>query len=80
MTPDEVKAKLVELSKNGSAWIATQGFGEVSFKEFSSPCKIPDYYIDLTWKFDRKIGYKGKLIDFAKAAVIREQNRGMGNA
>lgn len=77
--------RLKELSiKEGGAWsFSIMPFShEVHFISADSPSKIPDAYLDGTRGYGEypkgRIGYKGELIGFSKAACIREQNRGMG--
>ena len=75
------KKELIKLSLEygGARAIVPIAFSdEVKFKRYASPRKVQDSLIDLCWQFDRKIGYKGKLVDFTKAAIGREQNRGWG--
>ena len=71
-------SQLASLSQqHGGAWIAlVKPFThEVQFIQFQNPSNVPDHYHDLT---QNTIAYKGKLRGFTKAAIIREQNRGIG--
>jgi hypothetical protein len=79
---NEMYARQLELSdKYGGAWISVpMPFShEVHFLMFENPSKVPDGYIKSNNPFhDTQIAYKGKLHEFSKSALIREQNRGMG--
>jgi len=77
--------RLKELSiKEGGAWSfsITPFSHEVTFFGAESPSKLPDYLIHETSQCGEypngRIGYKGEIVGFTKAAKIREQNRGLG--
>lgn len=63
----------------GGAWVfAIKPFShEVTFYRFDSPAKVPDRFVDLT---QNTLAYKGKVRQFSKSALLREQNRGLGRA
>ena len=78
--------RLVELSKqHGGAWVfSIMPFShETRFYQYKSPSKVPDHFYDLTRGIgaypEGRIGYKGKMVGFTKAAIIREQQRGWGD-
>lgn len=76
----ELESRLVSLSlKYGGAWVfVLQHFGHsATFVRYDNPSSVPDHYHDLTQNL---MAYKGKLRGFTKAAIIREQNRGLGRA
>ncbi|MFA5385552.1 MAG: hypothetical protein WC364_13030 [Eubacteriales bacterium] len=81
-TDKEVETRMCNLSiEHGGAWIAcalpfSQPGDEVNFIRYSSPCKVPDEHYDRT---HNRIAYKGQIVGFTSAAIIREQNRGMGS-
>jgi hypothetical protein len=81
----QLHKRLKELSiKEGGAWtFSILPFShDVHFVSADSPSKIPDSYFDGTTQFghypEGRIGYKGEIVGFTKAARIREQNRGIG--
>jgi len=81
----QLHKRLKELSiKEGGAWtFSIMPFShEVHFVQADSPSKIPDSFFEATTQFgnypEGRIGYKGEVIAFTKAARIREQNRGIG--
>lgn len=82
----EMDDALVRLSaERGGAWVAVpmpfmQPGDAVEFRQFRSPSKVPDRYIQSCNPFHKPlIGYRGRLVDFTEAAKIREQNRGFGH-
>jgi hypothetical protein len=82
-TESEVKSNLVEFSKLGGAWvISILPFSRtVSFRKYKNPSSVPDYMRSLSRVGpvgDHLMAWKGVLRDFTKAAIIREQNRGLG--
>jgi len=75
-----LEARLIALSQDhGGAWVfVIKPFSHVvQFVRFDNPSQVPDHYHDLT---GNTIAYKGKLRGFTRAAVVREQNRGLGRA
>lgn len=73
----ELNKTVKELSKKyGGAWTFTilPFTHTTTFYKFQSPSKVPDEFYDHS---RNRIGYKGKLISFTPAAIIREQNRGI---
>lgn len=73
-----LKDILVSLSKrHGGAWVfSVKSFTHtVRFERFQSPCRVPDWYKDLT---QNMMAYKGQLRGFTQGALTREQNRGLG--
>ncbi len=82
----ELETRLIELSRNDQrAFCATVApFSRVTtIHAFANPSRTPDHMIDVAVKFgsieaDRCIAYRGVMRGFTKAAVIREQNRGIG--
>ena len=74
---EELLNKLKDLSLNGGAWVYTiLPFSHTTnFSQYKNPSSVPDYYKDLS---RNRIGWKGQVIEFTKAAQIREQNRGLG--
>ena len=82
VTADQIKAELARRSLGGGAWVAVREiFGPgVSLLCFKSPSRIPDCYCDLG-NIDYKgtpIGWKGTIRGMTPAAIIRDQNRGLG--
>jgi hypothetical protein len=77
---EALQRRLIELSQDGQAWVysVTPFSHEVTFRCFASPSRVPDHYYDLMAP-NRLMGYRGKLVTFTKAAIIREQNRGLGS-
>ena len=78
----EINGHLVQLSgQHGGCWayLHKPFSQDVTFEQFSSPCRVPDNYQDAMWRTGRKLGYKGKLTSFTKGSIVREQNRGIGN-
>jgi hypothetical protein len=80
---DKIKAELVKRSATlGGAWIALRMpfSNEVEYIRYASPSRIPDSLYDLCRPLGEEppVGYKGKLVGFTKAAIIREQNRATG--
>jgi len=76
----ELEARLITLSQEyGGAWVfVIRPFSHsVQFIRFENPSRVPDRYHDLT---QNTIAYKGELRGFTRAAIIREQNRGLGRA
>lgn len=73
---DALRTRLIELSQDGQAWVySVEPFShQVAFASFKSPSHVPDQYYDLMAS-DRRIGYKGKLVPFSNATVVREQNK-----
>jgi len=45
---------------------------------FKCASAVPDDFIDLMWRTGSKLAKNGTLIPFTKAAIIRDQNRGLG--
>jgi hypothetical protein len=82
---EHLHKRLKELSvKEGGAWSfsITPFSHEVTFFGAPSPSKLPDYLIEQTRQYGEypngRIGYKGEIVGFSKAAKIRDQNRGIG--
>lgn len=77
---ENMRVRLVELSRDGRAWAySVVPFShDVTFAPFASPCRVPDGYREEMVLTDHKIAYNGKLVNFTKAAIVREQNRGIG--
>jgi len=74
----ELNAELVAASiEYGGAWVYSVNpfSNETKLTRYSTPSKVPDYFLDLC---NNTIAYKGELRKFTKAAQIREQNRGLG--
>ena len=61
---------------HGGAWIYSvlPFTHDVKYRQFPCPSAVPDQYYDTA---DNKIGWRGRIIPFTKAAQIREQNRGI---
>lgn len=81
----QLHKRLKELSlKEGGAWafVIMPFSHEVHFVGAESPSKLSDGLLDATRGNgeypEGRIGYKGEIIGFSKAARIREQNRGIG--
>lgn len=76
---DALKVRLIELSGNGQAWAYhIKPFShEVTFVAFASPSRVPDWYYDLMYTTDHQMGYRGRLAPFSKAAILREEWRGI---
>lgn len=78
---DDAIAVAKTLSRqHGGAWIIlVQPFSTpgdaVDFVQFKNPSSVPDHYFDLV---HGKIFMDGKERTFTHAAIIREQNRGLG--
>jgi len=73
---EQLEYVLCELSsKHRGAWVfSILPFSHtVTFLQFKSPSSVPDYFYDLT---KNRIGHKGKIVEFSKAAKQREQKRG----
>lgn len=76
MTQQQIENELVKRSADGKAWVASPLFGEIRFRSFASPSRVPDDYIHSHDPFyTSMIGYKGKIQGFTNSAKIREQNR-----
>lgn len=81
---EELLDKLKELSlQEGGAWVIYHRPFHQDFElhQYKSPSSVPDFYIDIGFIHDLKhvpIGYKGKIVNFSKTALIREQNRALG--
>lgn len=79
-----IEAELVSRSvEQGGAWIAVRSgafSSTIEYRRFASPCRVPDCLQDfcLPVLSRYRVGYKGKLVNFTLAAIIREQNRGIG--
>lgn len=76
---------LMTRSISGGAWVASAvPFSPlVKLYRFESPSRVPDHFYDLaTRSFGGKpvMGWKGSLRGFTEAAIIRDQNRGLGQA
>ena len=79
---DAVLSRIQTLSRDGKAYVALRiPFGGVEIKSYQSPSAIPDSVIDLAFGDPKHnaVAYKGQLQGFTKAAIVREQNRGLGN-
>jgi len=73
-----LEERLKELSiAPGGAWCySILPFAHTTtFAQFKSPSRVPDYMHDHA---RNRIGWKGEIVPFTKAARIREQNRGLG--
>ena len=73
-----LEERLKELSITpGGAWCYSirPFMHTVTFVQFKTPCKVPDHMHDHACN---RIGWKGEIVPFTKAARIREQNRGIG--
>lgn len=76
----EITATLKRLSsQHGGAWTYhmlpfSQPGDKATFTRHESPSKVPDRLFDIT---HGRIGYKGGVTPFTKAAIIREHNRGI---
>lgn len=72
---------LKDLSMSGGAWVYIikpyDANHETEFSQYDNPSSVPDYFIDLT---RGKIGYKGNIVGFTRAAKRREQNRGVSDS
>jgi hypothetical protein len=80
---NEVYANLLRLSLEGGAWAFSilPFSGTVSFYRYDSPSKVPDWFYDSmrTNEYPNgAIGWRGGIVPFTKAAVIRDQQRGYG--
>ena len=76
----ELMNTLCQLSqKHGGAWVFTvKPFSHiVKFERFQNPSSIPEHFISLT---QNTMAHKGQIRGFTKAAIKREQNRGLGSA
>ena len=73
----EVESFIREAEKTqGGAWSFFPTFGSVDIVRAATPSQIPDDYYSPS---SNRIFYKGKWQTFTPAAIIREQNRGMGS-
>ena len=61
----------------GGAFAFTNTFGLIAIYRAQSPSKLPDF---LAGEGIKKLYYKGEWRDFSEAVIIREQNRGLGQA
>lgn len=78
-TQQQIYNRLIELSINkGKAWtFSIVPFSHnVNYYQFKNPSSVPDDFIDSHTMIDSNISFKGKLVGFTKAAIIREQQRG----
>jgi GNAT superfamily N-acetyltransferase len=74
---EQVEAFIQEAEKTqGGAWSFFPTFGSVDIVRADSPSLIPDDYYNPS---RNRIFYKGRWQTFSPAAIIREQNRGMGS-
>lgn len=84
MTQEQIYATLAERSKDGKAWVAAiapfaRSSDDITYYSFASPSRVPDHHIESgTVGYKPMIGWKGKVHGFTNAAMIREQNRGIG--
>jgi len=79
---EEIEKTALQLSiEHGGAWIihvlpfSVPG-DEIEFIQYNNPSGVPDCFHDGT---GNRIAYKGSFTSFTKSAIIREQNRGIGN-
>lgn len=71
-----LRQRLIELSADGQCWAySVMPFSHTTqFVAFASPSRVPDQYVDLMPR--NRLGYKGRLVDFSPAAIVRAQIRG----
>lgn len=87
-SPDDILRILKELSTTrGGAWVFivppfARPDDKIKFRRFASPARVPDRFIDLSRFFaeDAVIGWKGRIVPFTPAAVVRERNRGVSDS
>ena len=82
-TEQEVLAVLKQRSVHGGAWVASVlPFSDtVHLYCFANPSSVPDFFADTGMCFGSgsvRVAYKGKIRGLTQAALIREQNRGLG--
>ena len=84
---EDIYTTLRELSRDRrGAWVFcalpfSQPGDVVTFTQYDSLSRIPDYYCALlrTAEYPRgAIGWQGKIVSFSASTLIREQNRGIG--
>lgn len=65
-------------AERGGAWAYEVDFGRAYITVAHSPSRLPDR-LAKAWGGRQQVYYRGQWRPFSEAAIIREQNRGLGD-